>query len=361
MAARCYYKDLLPLTAMLVTVIIGVGSNILFKAASLKGMSYLVFLFYSNFINTLLMLPVPFLLCRTVFPLFKFPLLSRICAIGTIGLFCQLIGYKGIQYSSPTMASAMSNLMPAWTFLFAGIFRMEKLDWRSSSTQSKIIGTIVSIMGALMMVLYKGPKLESSTSSKTSPISLHHQHMGSPLSHWLIGGLFLGIQHIGFAFIYILQTQIMQICPSEILLTFACFLYTTIIAAPVCFIAEPELSAWRISPDITMVSILYAGVLGGAFLGIMHLWCLHLKGPVYVAAFSPLTIAVAAAMASAFLGEALHLGSVIGAVLITSGVYSVIWGKAKEEEMREILSSSSTVSPLLKAHGVEESLNKSEC
>jgi drug/metabolite transporter (DMT)-like permease len=31
----------------------------------------------------------------------------------------QLCGYKGIEYSSPTLASAMSNLTPAFTFILA--------------------------------------------------------------------------------------------------------------------------------------------------------------------------------------------------------------------------------------------------
>ena len=39
----------------------------------------------------------------------------------------QLCGYKGIEYSSPTLASAMGNLTPAFTFIFAVIFRFFSL------------------------------------------------------------------------------------------------------------------------------------------------------------------------------------------------------------------------------------------
>jgi ABC-type siderophore export system fused ATPase/permease subunit len=35
----------------------------------------------------------------------------------------QICGYKGIEYSSPTLASAISNLTPAFTFILAIIFR----------------------------------------------------------------------------------------------------------------------------------------------------------------------------------------------------------------------------------------------
>lgn len=35
----------------------------------------------------------------------------------------QYLGYAGIEYSTPTLASAMSNLMPASTFVLAVLFR----------------------------------------------------------------------------------------------------------------------------------------------------------------------------------------------------------------------------------------------
>ncbi|XP_037491574.1 WAT1-related protein At5g40240 isoform X2 [Jatropha curcas] len=349
MGSSNFYNELLPVVAMVATLVAGVGLNTLFKAASLKGLSYYVFILYSNIFNTLVLLPVPIFLWRTTVALFKFPLLSRLCALGIIGLFSQLIGYKGIKYSSPTMASAMSNLTPAWTFLFAVLFRMEKVDLRSKSTQSKITGTLVSILGALMMVFYKGPTILSTSS--TTPSS--NESLGSSLSNWVIGGFLLALQHILYAFLFIIQTQMMQICPSELLIAFFSCLFTTVVSAPVCFIAEPYLKAWRIRPDITFIVLTYSGILGGASLGIIHLWCLRMKGPVYVASFTPLTIAIAAAMSFSFLGDALHLGSVIGAVVISIGVYAVIWGKAKEEKMREESSSAGT-KPLLQDHKAED-------
>lgn len=40
----------------------------------------------------------------------------------------------------------------------------------------------------------------------------------------------------------------------------------------------------------------------------IHTWALRLKGPVYVAMFKPLSIAIAVAMGVMFLGDTLHLG-----------------------------------------------------
>jgi len=41
---------------------------------------------------------------------------------------------------------------------------------------------------------------------------------------------------------------------------------------------------------------------------VAHTWGLHLKGPVYISIFRPLSIAIAAAMGVIFLGDALYLG-----------------------------------------------------
>ncbi|KAI9101593.1 hypothetical protein K1719_023837 [Acacia pycnantha] len=52
---------------------------------------------------------------------------------------------------------------------------------------------------------------------------------------------------------------------------------------------------------------------------LIHAWCLHLKGLVYVSMFKPLSITIAAAMSVILLGNALHLYSVIGAVILSVG------------------------------------------
>lgn len=107
---------------------------------------------------------------------------------------------------------------------------------------------------------------------------------------------------------------------------------------------------------------------------IVHLWGLHVKGPVYVALFRPLSIAIAAVMGVIILGDALYLGrylkiiticrtqsiyffsfnilinyclfvylmfllkkiSIIGAIIISFGFYVVMWAKTQEEECEEV-------------------------
>uniref|UniRef100_A0A7N0T4V8 WAT1-related protein n=1 Tax=Kalanchoe fedtschenkoi TaxID=63787 RepID=A0A7N0T4V8_KALFE len=57
--------------------------------------------------------------------------------------------------------------------------------------------------------------------------------------------------------------------------------------------------------------------------------------PVFVAVFGPLGAVMAALMSAIFLGDTLHIGSVVGAIIIVSGFYAVIWAKSKDGEDHE--------------------------
>ncbi|XVE83918.1 hypothetical protein DITRI_Ditri16bG0126900 [Diplodiscus trichospermus] len=227
---------------------------------------------------------------------------------------------------------------------------MEKVALRSSSTQAKIIGTIVSISGALVVVFYKGPKVFSSSTwtSSSSSILLQWLLESLPESNWVIGGVLITVACLLYSFWYIIQTQVVEIYPQELTIAFFCTLCATFIALPVSLIAESSLSSWRLTPSIAVVTVIYSGVIS-ALSSSVHIWGLHMKGPVYVVIFKPLSIAIAAFMSAKFLGDALHLGSVIGAIILSIRFYAVIWGKAKEEERID-----DDKAPLLQSHKVGE-------
>ncbi|XP_050271324.1 WAT1-related protein At5g40230-like [Quercus robur] len=350
MASSYWYKDVLPFSAMVAVECTNVGVNTLYKAATLKGLSYYDFVFYSFAIATIVLLPLVFIFRRTTgLPTFQLSLLYRIFLLGVIGFLARLSEYIGIEYSSPTLASAVSNLTPAFTFILAVIFRMEVLALRSSITQAKIMGTLVSISGALIVVFYEGPTIIS-IASQAPPLP-HHFPLGSSQTKWVIGGLLLAVEYLLTSIWFIVQAQVMKIYPAEFTLVFLYFLFATIVSAPVCLIAERNFSAFRLRPNIALAAIVYSGI-GLSLSTIVHTWGLHLKGPVYVSIFKPLSIAIAAAMGVIFLGDALYLGSIIGAIILSIGFYAVIWAKAKEDLSEDsccvsLGSSSDSKTPLL--------------
>ncbi|CAL5368089.1 unnamed protein product [Camellia sinensis] len=352
------YRDVLPFTSMVTMECINVGLNTLFKAATVHGMSRYVFVVYAYAVAALVLLPSPFFSRRsTELPPLNSSIACKIFLLGLIGCTSQILGYTGINYSSPTLASAISNLVPAFTFILALIFRMEKLALRSSSSQAKIIGTVVSISGAFLVTLYKGTPIVLNPSPA---ISLNQPLLQSPpQSNWLIGGLFLTSEYILVPMWYIVQAQIMKVYPAELTVVFFYNLCVSVLAAIVGVIAEPNMSAWIIRPDIALVSIICSGIFGSFLNNAVHTWVLRVKGPVYVAMFKPLSIAIAVAMGVIFLSDTLYLGSVVGATIISVGFYTVMWGKAKEEmaegsETGDLEWSPNRKVPLLQSYKAQE-------
>ncbi|GAY36431.1 hypothetical protein CUMW_022030 [Citrus unshiu] len=229
-------------------------------------------------------------------------------------------------YSSPTLNTAMLNLIPAFTFILAIIFRMEKLKWRSKSSQAKSLGTIVSIAGAFVVTFYKGPPIVRSLSDIASLDQIQ------PLqSNWILGGFYLAAQAILISAWYILQAITLKEFPALIVMLCYQYFFSTILAAMFSLTVVTELSAWKLRLDVGLFAIAYSAVIGAAFLTTLLLWCLMRAGPLYVSMFKPLAILFSNVMGVIIFGDGLFLGSLVGAVIIVIGFYVVMWGKAKEE------------------------------
>ncbi|RHN49870.1 hypothetical protein MtrunA17_Chr6g0451241 [Medicago truncatula] len=90
-------------------------------------------------------------------------------------------------------------------------------------------------------------------------------------------------------------------------------------------------------------------------------WSVRLKGAVYVTSFKPLQIVISAGLGVIFLGDTLHVGSIIGATIISIGLYAVLWGKATEEieeDVGSLESPSNENAPLLQSSRTQTFENK---
>ncbi|XP_057769443.1 WAT1-related protein At3g28050-like [Salvia miltiorrhiza] len=135
------------------------------------------------------------------------------------------------------------------------------------------------------------------------------------------------------------------------------FFYTSsvsVLAAVVGFFLEPDSTKWIIKPNIALVSIICSGVLNGCISNTVDSWLLHMRDPVYVAMFKPIQIAIAAAMGVIILGDTLYLGSIIGATIIVSGFYTVMWGKAKEELGEFVIENADQNHPFLQNYKIQD-------
>ncbi|XP_061338614.1 WAT1-related protein At5g40230-like isoform X3 [Gastrolobium bilobum] len=333
MGLRSFLVEWTPFAAMVIVEFLDVGLATLSKAAMSRGMSHFVFVVYSNALATLILLPSSFIINRSkllsLSPLFLFtntikffssclqkinktppfflPSLQILppwpCWICSITVMQNCV-FTGISYSSPTLGSAMSNLTPAITFVLAVIFRMEKLDIGSSISQIKIMGTVLSISGALLVTLYKGTPIGSfriePSPSQPSPSML------AEISSWVIGGIFLAIASLSLAVWNIAQAAILKGYPSQLTIVAFYCLFGTIQCAILSVIVVRDSNAWNLKPDIELISILYSATFGSVVTFSVLTWCINRKGPVFVTMFKPVGIAIAAFMSVVFLVSLAH-------------------------------------------------------
>ncbi|KAL6139634.1 hypothetical protein ACLB2K_057936 [Fragaria x ananassa] len=281
---------------------IDIGAATINKAAMSKGMSSYVLVVYSTALATVFLLPC-FILQKKIS--LTPSLLGGQFLLGLIGSSNMLLAYNGINFSSPTVASAMGNCIPIFTFILAIVFRMEKLDLRRSSCQAKVLGTIVSVSGAFVVILYKGSVIFSPSNSPHQNFMMILQQSNK----WVTGGLMLAMASILKSSWNILQTSIVKNCPSMITVLFFYTFFVTLQSTVFSLFLESNPNAWVIRPDIEMISIVFSAIFGSLF---------HIV------------------MVVIFLGEALHLGSVIGSVMIAIGFYAMMWAQVKESSSSAI-------------------------
>ncbi|CAI0379679.1 unnamed protein product [Linum tenue] len=290
-----------PFVAMVMAECAQVGLMIVSKEAMSQGMSSFIFVLYSNSLACLVLLPASLIYHRSGRPPLTWSIISGFFVLGLFGFLAQAFGYTGINLSSPTLATAILNLVPGFTFILAVTFRLEKLDWKATGSIAKVVGTVVSMAGAFTMTFYKGTHLVHSPPGFTNRLL-------SQQSDWVLAGSFLGMDCVVTSAFVIIQALILKKYPAELILVFFYCFFVAILSIIVCLVAERDITAWTLKPSIRWTAVLYSGIFGSAFQVGIGTWCLCRTGPVFVSMFKPIGIVIAAAVGVICFGDTLYLG-----------------------------------------------------
>ncbi|XP_058077962.1 WAT1-related protein At4g08300-like isoform X5 [Magnolia sinica] len=242
----------------------------LFSEASFKhGMNPHVYVTYRQLVAGVFVFPFAYFLEKKIRPKLTLSLFLEISLLSLLGISLAPNMYSAsLRYTSPTFAASIANIVPSLTFLLAVLLRLEGLD-RSTRGMAKIVGTLVSLVGVMIMTLYRGPVLRN-----LGHALVHVQGSTTIKENWIKGPILI----IGYC-----------------------------ISASLWFLMQ--------------------GVVVSGLIFYIQLWCTKEKGPVFITTFNPLAALLIALLAYFALGEKLHMGSIIGGVIVIIGLYLLLWGK----------------------------------
>ncbi|CAN6198367.1 unnamed protein product [Urochloa humidicola] len=316
----------------MVLLMVGFSGMYIVSVASLRrGMSHFVIVVYRNFVATVLMTPFALIFERGVRPKMTLKIFLKVMGLVLLEpVLDQNMYYLGAKLTSAGFASALVNILPAVTFIMALLLRMEKLRLRSLHSQAKIFGTVCTVAGAVLMVLYHGPVVPFPWSPSTG----HHAAAAAASqsgASWLNGVAMVIGSCVCWAGFFILQSNTLQSYPAEISLAALICGLGTVASGAVALVAERrDLSVWVIGFDTRLFTVVYSGIVCSGVAFYVQGIVTRVRGPVFVTAFQPLCMIFTTIMGSTILKEETTMGSLIGAAIIVVGLYALIWGKSKD-------------------------------
>ncbi|KAK6140320.1 hypothetical protein DH2020_025957 [Rehmannia glutinosa] len=209
--------------------------------------------------------------------------------------------------------------------------KLEKVKLMSIRSQAKIIGTLATVAGAMIMTLVRGPNIGLPWTKQG--LSHGHQQGEVNLQHSIKGAIMITIGCFSWACFMILQAVTLRTYPAELSLTaWICLLGTAEGAAVALVMEKGNSAAWSIKWDTKFLAAAYSGIFCSGIAYYVQGVVMKERGPVFVTAFSPLSMVIVAIMSSFILAEQMYLGRVVGAFVIVMGLYFVVWGKKNDYE-----------------------------
>ncbi|KAJ6720390.1 WAT1-RELATED PROTEIN [Salix viminalis] len=280
------------------------GMSIISKHALNEGMSQHVLVVYRHAVATIVIAPFAFIFERKGRPKMTLSIFFKILLLGLLEpTIDQNLYYTGMKYTTATFASAMCNVLPAFAFVMAWALRLEKVNIRKMHSQAKIAGTIVTVGGAMLMTLVKGTQLDLPWTKGYDQIA---STGGLTQQDPIKGALMITIGCFCWASFIILQAVTLKSYPVELSLTaWICFMGTMEGSVFAVVMERGNPAAWSVALDYKLLAAVYSGVVCSGLAYYVQGLIMRRRGPVFVTAFSPLSMIIVAILGSFFLKEIL--------------------------------------------------------
>ncbi|MBA0835082.1 hypothetical protein Goarm_007387 [Gossypium armourianum] len=238
----------------------------------------------------------------------------------------QFLYLKGINLTSPAVATAMPNLAPGLIFIIAWIFRVEKVVLTYLYSKIKIVGTFVCVAGAVTMSI-----MQSTDSSGDA--MMDHPAVDNDIfdKNKIIGCVYLVAAVLVLSSSVVLQAATLGDFPAPMSLC-AITSFIGLIITSIVQLFKNHDAEWG-WPLVSVLDLVGYSLLGGAVSGAcvsFNGWAMKKRGPVLVSMFCPIGTVITVVLSFITLGQTISLGSLAGMFLMFIGLYFVLWAKGKE-------------------------------
>ncbi|KAG6651960.1 hypothetical protein CIPAW_06G150000 [Carya illinoinensis] len=329
---------------MVAVQMVNTGVNILFKLVAEDGAKLRILIAYRFLFASAFMVPLALISGRKNRTKLTWAILFQSFLCGLFGgVLAQNLYLESLALTSATFASAMSNLVSVITFILGILFGLERLNLERVAGKAKVLGTFMGIGGAMVLTFYKGTEIDIWS---THIDLLHHDQHQSEVrksENHILGCILALGSCMSAASWLIIQAKMSETYQCHYITTALTCVMSAIQAVSLALCMERDWNQWKLGWNINLLTVSYSGIVASGIMVTLIVWCVHLKGPLFVSSFNPLMLVSVAILGSLVLDEKLHLGSILGAVLIVCGLYAVLWGKGKE--MKEIYKLEPSESP----------------
>ncbi|KAA8521371.1 hypothetical protein F0562_012067 [Nyssa sinensis] len=328
------FEDLIVIGGLIGVQIVYAVHSVLLSYVMSLGHSPFSLVILSSFATFFVLSPLSIYFERIKWPKkFGFKLLIQLVLIsfGGVTLFQSLL-LKGIELTSPAVATAMPNLAPGLIFLIAWAFRLERVKLSCMYSKVKIVGTLLCVIGAITMsIMHSTIHRSMEKEAQSSTLTLAADNIFD--KEKIIGCMYLMAAVFVLSSVIVLQATILGDFPAPISLCAITSLIGVILTAILQLIQEHTLLPFDSVRDLIWYSLL-GGTITGACVS-FNGWAMTKRGPVLVSMFSPIATVISVILSVITLGDSITLGSLAGMFLMFTGLYFVLWAKGKEDFSNE--------------------------